>query len=46
MPIPQTQRYFENPYYNFFKRTYALSVKTSKKKRLPVLKQIPTQILP
>ena len=40
-------RYFENPYYRFLQEPiFLLANETSKKKRCPVLRQKPTQILP
>ena len=48
MTISQTEGYFENPSYRFFRGTYALSVEfngTSKEKRFLVLGQKLTQIL-
>ena len=48
MTISQTEDYFENPSYHFFRGTYALSVEfngTSKEKRFLVLGQKLAQIL-
>ena len=49
MPISQTEGYFENPLYRVLEEPmfFLLALKWNlQKKRFPVLRQKPTQILP